>query len=164
MSTTSSATFSGRYQVLYNKFNLQTWICVITLTKRDITSVQEEDIMEICVWLGYTLSLGVLHFTALESIILFCSANEMRLHSACWMHPPEALHPHHGETQQGVEILMRMTGRSPFLEGEGGIPQDNQSHLLPPHDQMEDGFLRDHLLNPQHLLSLMQMWNAWSIP
>ena len=64
---------------------------------------------------------------------------------------------------------MRVTKRSPFLEGrmgsprmtiptngplhnqgKAGIPWDNQPHLLPPHDQMEDGFLKDHLLNPQH--------------
>ena len=58
-------------------------MCVITLTKRDgtpfdVTSVQEEDIVEICVWLGYTHPLGVLHYTTSESIILFCSADEMQ--------------------------------------------------------------------------------------
>ena len=35
-----------------------------------------------------------------------------------------------------------------FPRGEGGFPQDNHPHLLPQHDQMEGGFLRDHLLNP----------------
>ena len=74
--------------------------------------------------------------------------------------PPEALHQHLGETQQGAEIPMQMTRRSPFLEGEGGSPQGNHTNLLLPYSQMEDGLPRDHLLNPQLLLSLMQMWDA----
>ena len=54
MSTTSSATASGRDQVLHDESNLQTCMCVITLTKRDgtpfvVTSIQEENIVEICV-------------------------------------------------------------------------------------------------------------------
>ena len=59
-------------------------MCVITLAKRDgtlfnVTSIQEEDIVEICVWLGHTHPLGVLCYTATESIILFCSTNDMQL-------------------------------------------------------------------------------------
>ena len=72
------------------------------------------------------------------------------------MHPPEVLHQCLGETQQGAGIPMWMTRRSPFQEGEGGFPQDNHSNLLPPHGQMEDGLPRDHIPNPQILLSLMQ--------
>ena len=43
----------------------------------DVTSIQEEDIMEICVWLGHTHLLGVLHYTMRESIILFQSVDVM---------------------------------------------------------------------------------------
>ena len=57
---------------------------------------------------------------------------------------------------------MGMTRRSPFWEGEGRFPQDNHPHLQPQHDQMDDGFPRDHLLNPQGLLHQIQMWGAWS--
>ena len=53
-----------------------------------------------------------------------------------------------------------MTQRSPFQEGEGGFPQDNHLQLLFQHDQIEDGFLRDHLLSPQGLLWQIQMWHA----
>ena len=58
-------------------------MCVITLTKRDgtpfnVTSIQEEDIMEIYVWLGHTHPLGVLHYTIMESIILFCSTDDLQ--------------------------------------------------------------------------------------
>ena len=76
------------------------------------------------------------------------------------MHPQEVLHQHFGETHQGAGILMQMTRRSPFQEGEDGFPLDNHPHPLALHDQMEDGLLRDHLLNPQFLLNLIQMWGA----
>ena len=234
-------------------------MCVITLTKRDgtpfnVTSIQEEDIMEICVWLGHTHPLGVLHYTTSESIILFQSADEMQLATCrsikamglhkeaivishchyCPFHNPcqglydsggmgtsqnpismlrggNLIHPLATPIQLGeLHVIFKQSlvtsltmncisswristqevalcklnafprsppptpwgnptrGRDPnvgdqevtFPRGEGGIPWDNQPHLLPPHDQMEDGFLRDHLLNPQHLLSLLEMWRA----
>ena len=58
-------------------------MCVIILTKRDgtpfnVTSIQKEDIMEICVQLGHTHPLGVLCYTMMESIILFDSINDMQ--------------------------------------------------------------------------------------
>ena len=72
--------------------------------------------------------------------------------------PPANVNQLLGENHQGVVILMGMTRRSPFQEGEGGFPQDNHLQLLFQHDQMEDGFLRDHLLSPQGLLKQIQMW------
>ena len=47
-------------------------------TPFDVTSVLEEDIIEICIRLGHTQPLGVLHYSARESIILFCSADDMQ--------------------------------------------------------------------------------------
>ena len=47
-------------------------------TPFDVTSVIEEDIMEICATLGHTHPLGVLHFLAVESVALFCMAEEMQ--------------------------------------------------------------------------------------
>ena len=49
-----------------------------------------------------------------------------------------------------------MTQRSPFQEGEGLMPWD--SHLQYQHqkDQVEDGFLQDHLLSPQGWESIVQ--------
>ena len=78
-----SATASGRDRVPYDESNLQTQMCVITLTKWDgtpfdVTSLQEEDIMEICIWLGHAHPLGMLHYTTSESIVLFHSAKEMQ--------------------------------------------------------------------------------------
>ena len=39
-----------------------------------------------------------------------------------------------------------------FLRGEGGFPQDNHPHLQLQHNQVEGGFIRNHLLSPQGLL------------
>ena len=55
--------------------------------------------------------------------------------------PPAILNQLLGENLQGAVILMGMTQRSPFQEGEGGFPRDNYHQLLFKCDQMEDGFL-----------------------
>ena len=98
---------------------------------------------------------GGLHITSRQSL---CNLADQELHqlmedlcqeiALCELHaPPAILNQHLGENHQGAGIIMRMTRRSPFQEGEGGFPQDNHPHLQPQHDQMEDGLLRDHLLN-----------------
>ena len=77
----------------------------------------------------------------------------------CELHaPPAILNQLLGDNLQGAVILMGMTRRSPFQEGEGGFPPDNHLQLLFQHDQMEDGFLKDHLLSTQGLLLQIQMW------
>ena len=73
---------------------------------------------------------------------------------------PAALHQCFGDTHQGVGMPKRVTRRSLFCEGEGGFPQDNHPHLPPLHNQMEDGFLRDHLHCPHFLLNQIQTWGA----
>ena len=70
-----------------------------------------------------------------------------RLHFASCMHPPAILNQLLGVNLKGAVILMGMTWRSPFQEGEGGFPQDNHLQLQFQHDQVEEGFLRDHLLS-----------------
>ena len=59
--------------------------------------------------------------------------------SESWMHPPETHHQHLGEILWETGILMLMTGRSPFWEGEGGFPQSSHFDLLPLHNRMEGG-------------------------
>ena len=44
----------------------------------DASSISEEDIMEICVKKGHTCPLGVLHYLAMESIILFSTTEELK--------------------------------------------------------------------------------------
>ena len=82
MSTSSSATALGRHQVPSNNPHLKTRICVFIEMRKDgtlldVTSVSEEDIIEICVTLGHTHPLGVLWYLATYSVALFCTTKEM---------------------------------------------------------------------------------------
>ena len=77
----------------------------------------------------------------------------------CELHaPPAILNQLLGENLHGVVILMGMTRRSPFQEGEGGFPQDN--HLKLQQDRVEGGLPRNHLLSPQGLLWQIQTWGT----
>ena len=87
MSTSSSATALGRDQVPSNDPHLKTKICIFIVTRKDgtlldVTSVSEEDIIEICVTLGHTHPLGVLWYLAMELIALFHTTEEMQLASS----------------------------------------------------------------------------------
>ena len=42
------------------------------------TSVTKEDIIEICIKMGHTHPLGVLHYSATELVSLFCSTEDMQ--------------------------------------------------------------------------------------
>ena len=58
-------------------------LCLISITRGDGTpmdasSISEEDIMEICVKKGHTCPLGVLHYLATESIVLFGTAEDLK--------------------------------------------------------------------------------------
>ena len=44
----------------------------------DASSISEEDIMEICMKKGHTNPLGVLCYSATESVILYCTADELK--------------------------------------------------------------------------------------
>ena len=76
-----------RDQVPSDETNLHTCMCVLILTKRDgtlfdTTSILEEDIIKICIQLGHTHPMGVLHYTATDSIILFQLPDDMQ-HAIC---------------------------------------------------------------------------------
>ena len=76
MSITSSATASRDWEVPSTNIVFQVRLCLISITRRDGTlmdasSISEEDIMEICMKKGHTHPLGVLHYSATESVILF---------------------------------------------------------------------------------------------
>ena len=82
MSVTISATASGDREVpSANIFRGR--LCLISITRRDGTpmdasSISEENLVEICVKKGHTHSLGVLHYLAMESIILFSTAEDLK--------------------------------------------------------------------------------------
>ena len=48
----------------------------------DATSVAEEDIIKMCVKMSHTHPLGVLHYSVMESVALFCSTEDMQ-HATC---------------------------------------------------------------------------------
>ena len=84
MSTTSSGTASGRdCDVPSTKVVFKNKLCLVSLTRRDgimmnASSVSEEDIFEICITKGHTHPLGVLHYSAMELVVLFCSTDELQ--------------------------------------------------------------------------------------
>ena len=88
MCTTSTATaLAACNHIPGNETELLNWMCVLVLTRGDdtpfdATSIQEEDIIELCVEMGQTHLPCVLWFLATESVILFHSGNEM-LAMAC---------------------------------------------------------------------------------
>ena len=83
MSTSSSATASGRNQVPSDDPHLKTKICMFIVTRKDgtpfdVTSVTEEDIVEICITLGHTHPLDVLWYSAMGLVALFHTTEEMQ--------------------------------------------------------------------------------------
>ena len=250
MSTTSSATTFGRdCDVPSTEVIYRDKLCLVSITRRDDTpmdasSILEEDIVEICITKSHTHPLGVLHYSATESVVLFCSTDELQ-HATCRivktvelcgeaitvidMAPLEAhvmaylatscSNPSNGErephtppqqtppsggtlchlqaelgdlgdhklhqlmedlTQEiaqcgihappAVPLQMngyvhwvtqspkRMTGRSPFQEGEGGVHRGNPLHLQSQSSQLEEGFHLDHPHEHHTLLHLGQIW------
>ena len=84
MSTASSTTASGRdHDVPSAEVVFKTKLCLVSLTRRDGTlmdasSVSEEDIIEICITKGHTHPLGVLCYSAMEWVVLFCSTDKLQ--------------------------------------------------------------------------------------
>ena len=83
MSTSSSATALGTDPVQTDDPTLKARMCVFIIMQKDgtpfdVTSVMEEDIMQLCMTLGHTHPLGVLQFLATELVALFRMAEEMQ--------------------------------------------------------------------------------------
>ena len=83
MSTTSTVTASVAHDhIPGDGTKLLNWMCVLVLTRGhgtpfDATSIQEEDIIKLCVEMKQTHPEGVLWFLATESVIFFCSSDKM---------------------------------------------------------------------------------------
>ena len=45
----------------------------------DASSRMEEDIIEICIWFGYTDPEGVLWYSVIESVMLFYTTDELQV-------------------------------------------------------------------------------------
>ena len=65
-----------------NEVALLNYMGVMVLTRSNstlfhATSIQEEDIIELCIQLGQTHPKGVLQYLVTESVVLFCCPDEM---------------------------------------------------------------------------------------
>ena len=84
MSTTSSATASGRdHDVPSAKVTFRDKLCLVSITRRDdtlmdVSSISEEDIIKICITKSHIHPLGVLCYSAMESVVLFQSMDELQ--------------------------------------------------------------------------------------
>ena len=83
MSASSSATALGRDPVPTDDPALKARMCVFIIMQKDgtpfnITSVTEENILQLCMTLGHIHPLGVLQYLATESVALFHTAEEMQ--------------------------------------------------------------------------------------
>ena len=81
MSVTSSATVS-RDREVQSPDSEQDKLLVVSITKRDGTlldasSISEEDIVELCVRRAHTHPLGVLWYSAADSVVLFSNVADV---------------------------------------------------------------------------------------
>ena len=83
MSVTSSVTASGDQEVPSHDIFFKDQLCTVSITRRDGTpmdasSISEEDIIELCVKQGRTCPLGVVHYSAAESVVLFPTTDDLK--------------------------------------------------------------------------------------
>ena len=85
MSTTFTATaLAARDCIPSNVADLSNCMCIFILTRGDGTlfnasSIQEENVIEICFQLGHTHPKGVLWYSAIESVMLFHTMDELQV-------------------------------------------------------------------------------------
>ena len=97
MSMTSSATApAAGDQIPSDGVGLHNCMCILVLTRGDgilfdVASIQEENIIEICISLGHTHPKGVLQYSAVKSVMLFHSTDDMQL-LACGVIKAMTLH------------------------------------------------------------------------
>ena len=83
MSTTYTATtLVACDHIPGDEVELINHMCVLLPTRRNgtpfnATSIQEEDIIELCIELGQTQPKGVLWYSVVESVVVFHSTDEM---------------------------------------------------------------------------------------
>ena len=83
MSTLSTATALGTDLVPTDNPTLKAQMCIFIIMHKDgtpfeVTSIMEEDTVQLCVMLGHIHPLGVLQYSATESAVLFHMVEEMQ--------------------------------------------------------------------------------------
>ena len=147
MSTTSSVTSLAACNCIPgNEIELLNHICVLVLSRGnsppfDATSIQEQNIIEICIWLGQTHPKGVLWYSVVESVILLQSVEEMLVvahgvFKAMALHeelirlrtsPPSATHVRAFMAARDEELSDAQP--STCDRGEKPLPSPNDPHL-----------------------------------
>ena len=162
MSTTSSTTASSRdHDIPSAEVIFRDKLCLVSITRRDDTpmdasSISEEDIIEICVIMkGHTHPLGVLHYSTMESVVLFCSMDELQ-HATCGIVKMTELQ---GEaitvramapSEAHVTVYLAMSHSNPSngeREPAYTSPTNSPSGGTLHHLQVELGDLADHKLH-----------------
>ena len=120
----------------------------------DASSISEEDIAEICVKKGHTCPLGVLHYSAMESVILFSTAEDLECVS-CGLVDMTELQNHAitvatlAPTKAHIASFAMVWHLKPIIrDGEPHTPplQTSPSGGTLYHHQVEIGDLNDHEL------------------
>ena len=121
----------------------------------DASSISEEDIIEICIMKGHTHPLGVLHYSATELVLLFCSMDELQ-HATCGIIKTTELQSEvitvraMAPLEAHVTVYLATSHSNPSNgEKESHTPpqQTPPSGGTPHHLQVELGDLANHELN-----------------
>ena len=142
MSTTSMMTASAARDCIPSDVSdLSNCTCLFVLTRGngtlfDASSIQEEDIIEICTWLRHTHPEGVLQYSTIESVKLFHTTDELQIvmHGvvkAMMLHdesirvrtpPPSTAH---------VPVYMAVVGGEPSSAPCPPSDEEEEPHLSP---------------------------------
>ena len=135
-------------------------------TLLDATSVAKEDIVKMCIKMGHTHPLGVLHYSMTESVALFHSTEEMQ----CTTHKTVKVTELQGEAIAIRAVAPSETHVKAYIIAVGGDssklqspPSEEEGEPHSPHDnphssgetlhhlQVELGNLTDHELHQGNL-------------
>ena len=146
MSSTSTAiSLTAHDQTLGDDLDLVNHMCVLTITSSDGTlfdanSLQEEDVVELCVGMEQAHPKGVLQLLAMELVVAFQSSKEM-LAMAClvtmamvWHDDPIRLYYQPPTAAQIKEFITR-SDRCP----SGTLALIPSGHLVPSSSPSEEG-------------------------
>ena len=144
MWTTSTVTaLAAQDYIPGDKVDILNCMCVLVLTRDNgtpfnATSIQEKDIIEICIQLGQTHPKGVLWYSAVELVILFQSMKEM-LVMACGVIKAMVFHEE--------PIRLRMSPHLPPMCGPSW-QQGMENHQAPSLQPLKGGKFYHPLMTP----------------
>ena len=142
MSTTSTMTaLVVRDHIPSDIADLSNHMCIFVLTRGsgtlfDASSILEEDIIEICVQLGHTHPEGILWHSAVESVVLFHTADKLQI-VACGVMKASTLHDEAIKVRTSPPSAAHVRAYMAVVNGEPSgtqsLPSDGEEepHLSP---------------------------------